>query len=351
MAVLITGGAGFVGLNVAEALLARGEEVVVFGREAVPDAAARAFAALPGRVTAIRGDVLDPEALAGAFRAGPRVEAVLPFAAITAGPEREARDPEAVVSVNLLGLVATLRAARDAGGVRRVVLPSSGAVYGETWHARAALPEADAPALPTTVYGVTKYAAERAGLRLCAAWGLEAVAARVGAAWGPWERDTGARDTPSLPLRLARAALAGDGEAVLPPAPLPPYDWVYARDLAGGLLALLDRPGPPPHPVANLGSGEDGSAGMVPALCDALAAAFPGFRWRHAAPGEAPTVPAADERPRGVMDIARAREGWGWSPRLGAGGGAAAVADYLAWLRGVPGAPGLVSACGEGHQP
>ncbi len=55
----MTGGAGFVGLNVVEALLARGEEVVVFAREAIPPAAAAAFAALPGRLTAIRGDVLD----------------------------------------------------------------------------------------------------------------------------------------------------------------------------------------------------------------------------------------------------------------------------------------------------
>lgn len=319
-AILITGGAGFVGLNLAEALLARGESVVLFGQEpALPAAAEAAFARLPGRCTLVRGDVTDAAAL-GAVFAAQRIAAVFPFAAITSGPAREAADPARIVEVNLQGVIATLAAARKAGTVRRVILPSSSAVYGESAYGRAELDEATTPAVPISLYGVTKYAVERAGLRLAALWGLDAVAARIGAAFGPWERDSGLRDTLSPHLAILEAAARG-APAVIPPAPLPACDWIYVRDLAAGLLALLDAPAPP-HRVVNLGSGQDWAPHMAACL-----GRVPGLRWRHAAPGEAPTIGWNETRPRGVLRIARAAE-FGWRPRFDP---PAAYADYAAW--------------------
>lgn len=323
-AILVTGGAGFVGLNLVEALLARGEHVVVFGREAaLPAPAAAIFAKLPGRVEVIQGDVQDEAALRALFRTR-RIGAVFPFAAVTAGPQREAAEPGFILDVNLKGVIATLAATRDAGSVRRVILPSSAAVYGESAYAFPTLDEATTPPVPITLYGVTKYAVERAGLRLAGQWGLDAIAARIGATFGPWERDTGLRDTLSLHLALAGAAQRG--ESVTIPAEPPAYDWVYARDLAAGLLALLDARDPP-HRVVNLASGLDWAL-HYPACLDALARAFPGFRWRHAAPGETPTIRWNETRNRGVMSNARARD-FGWHPRHTP---AQAVADYAAWL-------------------
>jgi nucleoside-diphosphate-sugar epimerase len=324
-AILVTGGAGFVGLNVTQALLARGAHVVVFGQEAVlPDPAPAIFAKLPGRLEVLQGDVRDADALAAVF-AGRRIGAMLPFAAVTAGPQREAADPQFVLDVNLKGMVATLQAARDAGTVRRVVLPSSAAVYGESAYAFAELDEAATPPVPISLYGVTKYTVERAGLRLASLWGLDAVAARIGATFGPWERDTGLRDTLSLHLAIAQAARRGEA-VVLPPAPLPAYDWIYVRDLAEGLLALLDAPAPP-YRVVNLASGLDWAPHYAACL-DVLARRFPGFRWRHAQPGEAPTIAWNESRPRGVMRIARAAD-FGWRPRHAP---EAAMADYAGWL-------------------
>ncbi|WP_372620757.1 NAD-dependent epimerase/dehydratase family protein [Falsiroseomonas sp.] len=324
-AILVTGGAGFVGLNLVEALLARGEHVVVFGREAqLPSPAPSLFARLPGRLEVVQGDVQDGAALRDLF-ARRRIGAVFPFAAITAGPEREAADPALVLDVNLKGVLATLAAARDAGTVRRVVLPSSAAVYGESAYAFPVLDEATTPPVPISLYGVTKYAVERAGLRLAGLWGLDAVAARIGATFGPWERDTGLRDTLSLHLALAEAAQRGE-QVVLPPAPLPAYDWVYSRDLAEGLIALLDARDPP-HRVVNLASGTDW-APAYGACLEALRRAFPGCRWRHAEPGERPSISWNESRPRGVMAIGRAAD-LGWRPRFAP---AAASADYAAWL-------------------
>ncbi len=332
--VFITGGAGFVGLNVTEALLARGDTVVIYGREALPAPAAAAFAALPGRLSVMLGDVLDDDALRAAVRAQP-IDAVLPFAAITAGPAREAESPEQVLDVNLKGLVATLKAVRDHGrdhgGVRRVVLPSSSAVYGESAYAHPVLTEAATPCVPISLYGVTKYAAERMGLRLCGLWGLDAIAARIGATFGPWERDTGLRDTLSPHLSIAQAAVAGRA-AILPPGPLPAYDWIYVRDLAAGIVALIDAP-PPEARVFNLSSGRDWSP-EIGACCDAMAARFPGFFWRHADAGEEATIGFNETRPRGVMANARAAS-LGWAPRFSPTG---AYADYAAWAAAHPGA-------------
>jgi nucleoside-diphosphate-sugar epimerase len=325
-AILVTGGAGFVGLNLVEALLTRGEHVVVFGQEtALPEPAGDVFARLPGRLEVVTGDVRDRAALARLF-ADRRIDRVFPFAAITAGPAREAAAPALVLDVNLQGVIATLEAARDAGTVRRVVLPASSAVYGESAYAYPLLDEVTTPCMPISLYGVTKYAVERAGLRLAGLWGLDAVAARIGATFGPWERDTGLRDTLSPHLAIAQAALRGE-VAILPPAPLPRYDWIYVRDLVAGLLALLDCTEPPGR-VFNLASAQDWAPHAGP-CCDALAAAMPGFSWRHAAPGEVPNISFNETRPRGLMAIDRAAA-LGWAPVFTP---EAAYADYAAWLR------------------
>ena len=319
MRVLVTGGAGFVGINLVEALLRRGDAVTVFGLDDLPPRAAALLPTLPGTLRPLRGDVRDVDALREAVAGA---EAVFPFAAITAGPEREAEAPELVVEVNLLGLLATLRAARDAGTVRRVILPSSSAVYGESAYRHDVLDEVTTPPVPISAYGVTKYAVERMGLRLCGAWGLDAVAARIGPAFGPWERLTGVRDTPSPFLALGEAARRGEA-VVLPDGPLPAVDWVYAPDLAAGLLALLDYPAPP-HRVVNLGPGSDES-GLLPAVAAALAERRPAFRWTR---GPDPTIRPNDPRRRGIMAVDRARD-FGWAARRTGGAAAAAYADWL----------------------
>lgn len=320
MAVLVTGGAGFVGLNLVEALLARGETVVVFGREALPAPAARAFAALPGKLTVMEGDVRDASALGAAFGTQ-KIDAVFPFAAVTSGPAREADDPESVLQVNLLGVLATLRAAR-AAKVRRVIVPSSSAVYGESFHRFLAMTEADTPCVPTGLYGTTKYAVERMGLRLGDLWGMDVIAARISAVFGPWERDTGVRDLIGPHTSIARAALAG--EAVVLPEKVPAYHWVFSRDLASGLLHLLDLKDPP-HRVFNVCSGLCWGPQILD-WCEALARAYPKFRWSQ---GPNATIAFSDPKDRGRMDVARIKA-TGWTPKFPPD---RAYPDYLAWLQ------------------
>ena len=130
MAILVTGGAGFVGVNVVQALSERGDEVVCFDAGELPAGAEAAFAGA-GRVSIERGSVLEPAAVEALFRKH-RIERVIHSAAITSGPQREARDPASIVDVNLRGTINVLDAARKANVRRAHSAASTGAANAAT---------------------------------------------------------------------------------------------------------------------------------------------------------------------------------------------------------------------------
>ena len=330
MAVMVTGGTGFVGVNLVHALLARGEHVVVAALDDMPAPALRAFAKLPGRLETVRADIRDITADPASFAALLRrhaVDRLFPFAAITSGPAREAEVPELVIQVNLLGFIAQLRAARDAG-VQRIIAPSSASAYGDSFFTHALLNETDTPCIPNGIYGMTKYAVERSTLRLGELWGLDVIAARIGSVFGTWERDTGLRDMIGPHHFLARLAVARQ-EAVLPAA-IPASAWVYGPDVARGLLHLLDLKDPP-HRVFNICSGAMWGE-VITRWADTLAARHPGFAWHRAADASEVNVRFTELRPRGRMDIARI-QATGWQPAYGP---AEAYTHYADWLADNP---------------
>ena len=204
MTTLITGGAGFVGLALAEHLMSRGEDVVMVDLSPPPAALHRAVATASAPLRVVIGSILDPKTLRLAFDG---VNRVFHGAAITAGEEREQRDGERVLTTNLIGTLRVLEAARDSEVVR-FVFPSSLTVYGESLYDRPELDEDFGPAKPETVYGITKYAAERLVLRLGPRFGLDVVCGRIGSAFGPWELSTDVRDTLSPFCLAADRALA-----------------------------------------------------------------------------------------------------------------------------------------------
>jgi nucleoside-diphosphate-sugar epimerase len=323
---MITGGTGFIGLNVAEALLRRGDHVVVVALDDVPVSAKKVFSELPGKLTEVRGDIRDVTDLTKLMRQH-QVRALLPFAAVTSGDEREADEPERIIEINLLGLVGQMRAARDAG-VRKLIAPASGAVYGLSYFDRPVLDEATTPCVPMNIYGMTKYAVERTALRLGALWSLDVVVARIGGTFGPWERDTGVRDLLTPYWLLALHAREGQ-EAVLPKE-IPPYGWVYSRDVADALVHLLDA-NSPLYRVFNVSCGIEWSP-LIVGWAEELARAYPGFGWRQSENPAEINVRLPDTRPRAWMDVSRITE-TGWRSRYPP---QAAYEDYSRWLLAHP---------------
>jgi nucleoside-diphosphate-sugar epimerase len=320
MAILITGAAGFVALNIAEHLLSLGRDVVGLDRIPLPPRAVRDFAALPGKFTLITGSILSDADLSRALMAMP-VEAVIHCAVITAGSAREKSDPETIVAVNVQGAVGALMAAVR-HGVKRFVYPSSGSIYGHAAKGVAVIDEDALNPAPVMLYGLTKRAAETILPRVAQTQGVRFTAARLGSVFGPWEYATGVRDTLSPMWQALECARAGR-EAVLGP----PWrgDYIYSRDVASGLVRIADAAALS-RTVYNLGSG---TALTAEDWCASLASLVPGFQWRRAAAGEAYDVESHTGFDRGAFDVAKIAAETGFQPAFDF---ASAGRDYLAWL-------------------
>jgi nucleoside-diphosphate-sugar epimerase len=321
MAILVTGAAGFVALNVMEHLLRAGRDVVGLDRIPLPDRAVREFAELPGRLTMIGGSILSDADLSRALTAAP-IEAVIHCAVITAGSDRETADAGSIVAVNIQGAVATLVASAR-GGVKRFVYPSSGAVYGAAAATVDLMDEDTLRPAPVSLYALTKFAAESILPRIAATHGVALTVARLGVVYGPWEYATGVRDTLSPMLQTMELAASGT-EAVLGP----PWrgDYTLSRDIATGLVALAEMKSTP-RTIYNLATGRGTT---VEDWCRALETRLPGFRWRRAGDGEVWNVESHTGFDRGAMSIARITADTQYRPEFDL---KSAAEHLLAWRR------------------
>jgi len=292
--VLVTGASGFVGMNLLEALLKRDHEVVAVSLDGLP---------APLKVTEVKGDTTDTPSLERLMREH-RIEGVWHGAAITAGPEREKREAARILEVNTLATLRTLEAAARVG-VKRFIYPSSSAVYGETAFVGAEPIGEDEPLRPFNLYGISKVAAEGAVLRVGPALGVEVCAGRINAVFGPWERDTGLRDTLSPHLQMAAMAREGR-EAVL--ARGAERDWIYAPDATQAFVHMLEAPALPPVAM-NITPGK---LWPLEIMARALGKRFPGFRWRYGETNLGYGGPI--DRPRRVLSNKLLMEKLGWSP-------------------------------------
>lgn len=325
MTVLVTGGSGFIGVNVVETLLERGDEVVLLDVGGLPPGASRVLEPYGNRLVMERGSVLDAEHLDAILRRHV-IDRVIHAAAVTSGPAREARDPASIVEVNLRGTISVLEAARK-HSVTRTLYVGSGAAYGESLYRLPRLYE-DTPSIPTTLYSITKHAAERMCMRLQGLWKMDVVCVRLGTVIGPWERDTGVRDNFGTHSQLATMALAGES-AVLPSREVQ-RDWVYSHDAARALIELAYAPALR-STIYNVSSGLTWE-NPIAAWCEALRRTFPRFSYRTAGANDEANIWYTD-RDRGLMDIGRLTRDVGFRPRFPM---REAYAAYIDWLQRTP---------------
>jgi UDP-glucose 4-epimerase len=315
--ILIFGGTGFVGINIASALLARGHAVTLFDRGAVPRAAGQAFASFGDRLLVVEGDVRESRVIETIIARG--FDAIILGAAITAGSAREAADPQSILQVNLMAQVPILTAAHR-HRVRRVINLSSGSAFGAAAFRHALLDE-EMPCEPVSLYAVTKYASERVTARLAALWQADFISVRLSGVFGPWERATGVRDTLSPQSQIV-AALRQRTEAVLSRPGV--RDWIYAPDVADAVAVLVEA-AKPKHGLYHISTGNEWTALE---WGERLAALNPGFVCRLADVGENPNVDLHSEADRAPLSISRMQEEFGWRSRYGC---ADSVKDLNEW--------------------
>jgi len=332
MKVLLTGGTGFVGMNIAEKLADEGIEVVAYALAPFPKMREASFRNRKGEVHVVLGDILDTESLVRAMCAY-GVDAVVHAAAMTPNAGRERRQTESIVDVNVMGTIAALEAAK-ACNVDKFIYLSSVEAYGKTAYEADELFEDSSVPKPNSLYQISKFAAERIALRYKQLFGCSVAAARIGEVFGAWEHDTGVRDTLSAPFQATQLALLGM-KAWLPGSGR--KTWVYGKDVAGGIYALLTADALR-YDVYNVGSDFVWS---IEEWCELLSGRYRDFSYELAAEAGKANVDFHTERGHAPLRIDRLEADTGFVPRFDL---AKAFADYTEWLdRCVVPAPKLYS--------
>ena len=289
MRILVTGGAGFIGSTVVDACIEAGHQVIV-----VDDlsSGARANLNLTARWYQVDVRTDDIERVIEAERPD-----VVNHHAAQVSVRRSVDAPGADASINVLGSLRVLEAARK-HGVRRVIFASTGgAIYGEI---EAGLADESHPCRPLSPYAVAKFAVERYLDYYRATYGLETVILRYANVYGPRQDPHGEAGVVAIFIQRILAGIAptifGDGEQT--------RDYIYVDDVVEANLraAESDATGP-----INIGLGKERT---VLDIVEVLNEHAPdGFRPEHA-------PPRPGEIQRIAVDPSRARKELGWEAKV-----------------------------------
>ena len=292
---LVTGGAGFIGSHLVDALAARGDEVLVIddfssGRRE------NLAGALEGGIEVTELDVADAGAIFDAVDAF-RPQSVFHLAA-QIDVRRSMADPGFDARLNVLGTVNALETAARSGASTFVFTSSGGAIYGEGAERTDELPFTEAARCePFSIYGQSKFAAEGYVELYARTRGLPATSLRLGNVYGPRQDPATEAGVIAIFCELGseggRPTVFGSGEQT--------RDYVHVADVVAALIAAeaSDEPGP-----VNVGTGIETS---VLRLAELVGKAF---RRDDFDPQFAPAREGEVERV--ALDTARAAERLGW---------------------------------------
>lgn len=308
--VLLTGAAGFIGSHVAEALLARGDEVVGldnFEESYSPDIKRRNVQRALGhpRYTAVEGDIRSAAAVEQAFADGP-FDGVIHLAG-RAGVRPSLLNPLGYAETNVSGTAVLLDAARRQG-VGHFLFASSSSVYG----ARSTAPfrESDPVDVPASPYAATKRAGELLAATFHHLYDLPVACLRFFTVYGPRQR-------PDMAIHRFTRLIDADQEIEVYGDGHSERDYTFIDDIVDGVLRALDRP--LGYRIYNLGTNR-----TIPlmALVDLISARLdrtPRIVLRPDQPGDVPLTYA---------DISLASDELGYEPATKLEDGIAAFVDW-----------------------
>jgi len=291
---LVTGGAGFIGSNLAEALCLRGDAVVVL--DDFSTGKTENIGHLLDRLTLIEGSITD---LATCRQAVADVDYVLHQAALPSVP-RSVADPVASHNANATGTLNMLVAARDAG-VRRFVYASSSSVYGDA----PTLPKQETMTpMPLSPYAITKLAGEMYCLSFHRLYGLGTLVLRYFNVFGP-RQDPASEYAAVIPkfvtqfLRGQSPVIHGDGEQS--------RDFTYVDNVVDANLRACAAPDAAVGQVYNCACGEQTTVNELAAVLRELTASTAPIRYGELRPGDVK---------HSWADIKKARDVLGYGPRV-----------------------------------
>ncbi|MBI3872023.1 MAG: SDR family NAD(P)-dependent oxidoreductase [candidate division Zixibacteria bacterium] len=309
--VLVTGAAGFIGSHLVERLLSEGAHVRAFLRYDSQNRLGR-LTELPesdrARITIVRGDLKDPEAVR---RAASGCEVVFHLGALIAIPFSY-QNPTDYVQTNVVGTLHVLNACRDAG-VRRLIQTSTSEVYGTARQVPITLSH---PRQAQSPYAASKIAADALAESYARAYDLPVVILRPFNTYGP-------RQSPRavIPTIVSQAL---KGETVRLGSIHPTRDFLYVSDTVSGFIAAATAPDLPPGIELQIGTGSESSVeDVVRSVADCLGKPLQIICEDHR------VRPAGSEVERLLCDPGEARRRLNWSPTVTLKDGLRRVIDWM----------------------
>lgn len=292
MKALVSGAAGFIGSNLAEALLQRGDSVVGFDNFSTGRRQNAALLEENPYFKMIEGDIRQAASIRQACRG---IDVIFHLAAIPSVP-RSIAEPQETFDANIAGTLNVLLAARECG-VKRVVMASSSSIYGDV---EIQPVHEGIPARPISPYGASKIAGENLGMSFAASYGFQFIALRYFNVFGP-RQDPNSEYAAVVPkfisalLNGARPVIYGDGEQT--------RDFTFVDNIVrANLLAAESSVA---ADMFNIAAGRPHTVReLLRTLCDIFGKTFdPGFE-----------PPRSGDIRHSSADIQKARSKLGYSP-------------------------------------
>jgi UDP-glucuronate 4-epimerase len=317
MTILITGVAGFVGSQVARALLARGERVVgIDNFSPYYDPVLKFARVKPLRdnkaFTFLELDIADREPLLALAKRHPEIDRIVHLAA-QPGVRQSVTDPYVYVQTNVAGHLIVLELARRFPGLKHFVYASSSSVYGA--NSRLPFNPADRVDHPVSVYAATKRSGELMTDAYVHLHKFKATGLRYFTVYGPWGR-------PDMsPWIFAKAIQEG--------RPLKLYhlgfakrDFSYIDDIVAGTVAVLDKPAREPgHRLYNLGAAHSEEIVRIIELFETAIGRKAVTELKPGEPGDMLETAA---------DITETTRDFGWTPKVAVEEG---IPKFVEWFK------------------
>ena len=311
MRALVTGGAGFIGSNLVDALVARGDEVAVVDN--ISSGRRENLAgALQRGATLHEVDIRDGAAVRAAFDVA-RPQVVFHLAA-QVDVRKSLADPAYDASINVVGTVNVLEAAREHAVHRLVNTSTGGAIYGDT----DVFPTPETvPPLPMAAYGQSKQCAEEYCALMGRVYGFPAVTLRYGNVYGPRQDPKGEAGVIAI---FAGRLLGGEQPLVFGDG-TQTRDYTFVGDIVAANLTAAEHPDA--SGAYNIGTGVESSVlDVLDAMREAGGVAADAFQPQF--------EPARlGELERSSLDVSRARDGLGFTAGTPLVEGMRAVLDAL----------------------
>ena len=302
MRVLITGGAGFIGSHIVDAVLAAGHEAFV-----IDDRSSGSRENLPASVPLFELDIRDRSGVDRVF-SEVKPDAVSHQAA-QMSVSRSVREPVFDAEVNVVGLLNVLDAATKVGTRRLVFASSGGVLYGDVYQPA---PE-ETPANPISPYGISKWVGEKYLEFYAREHGLTAVALRYANVYGPRQNPHGEAGVMAI---FSQRTLAGEPVTINGDGKYD-RDYVFGPDVARANLLALTVNLEQHFLAANIGTGQRTDVNRLAELVRAEVAALQASR------GETFTAPAPVHGPAragdlrsSLVDATLAGQRLGWKPTV-----------------------------------